>query len=443
MPNGRRKNPENKKTVHGATELAEAAKTFLECSIHKPNPNEGGRSMMNTKTYAQLSVMMFLEFFVWGAWYVTVGNYMANVGMTEVIYWAYTVGPIGGIISPFFLGMIADRFFATEKVLGVMHIIGGIALFCAPFAQSAPSTFILLLLIHMLCYMPTVGLANTLAFHHISNQEKQFPIIRVFGTIGWIVANIIVSYVLNADQKPLPLHIAGVSGILMGLYSFTLPHTPPPAAGQKVSARQILGLDALAKLKSASFNVFILCSFLICIPLAAYYSYAPVFVNASGISNPAFKMSFGQMSEVLFMLALPVFFARFGVKWTLLVGMLAWVLRYLLFSIAAPASIFWMIMTGVILHGVCYDFFFVAGQIYVDKKAIPEIRGQAQGFIVLVTYGVGMLIGAQVTGWLFNAIVTGNGAEVLSQWRVFWALPAVFAGAVLVLFASQFKEQIK
>ncbi len=394
--------------------------------------------------FGKLSTMMFLEFFVWGAWYVTVGNYMAEIGMTEAIYWAYTVGPIAAIVSPFFLGMVADRFFATEKVLGTLHILGGILIFVAPFVAEGGNGstlgFILLLQLHMLCYMPTVGLANSLAFHHLGNQEKEFPLIRVFGTIGWIIANIVVSYGLGADKTALPLQIAGTAGVLMGMYSFFLPHTPPPAAGQKITARQILGLDALQTLSSRPFIVFIISSFLICIPLAAYYSYAPVFVNAAEISDPAFKMSFGQMSEVIFMLLVPFFFARLGVKWMLLVGMFAWVLRYGLFALAAPDGIFWMIMAGIILHGLCYDFFFVAGQIYVDKKSTPEIRGQAQGFLVLVTYGAGMLIGALTTGWLFNAIVTGSGAEALLQWRTFWMIPAVFAGVIMVIFALTFNE---
>jgi nucleoside transporter len=395
---------------------------------------------------ARLMAMMFLEFFIWGAWYVTVGNYMAKIGLTGAIYWAYTVSPIGAIISPFFLGMIADRFFATEKVLGVLHLVGGIAMFLAPFAaegaSASPAMFITLLLIHMLCYMPTVGLANSLAFHHIKSQEKEFPIIRAFGTVGWIVAGVIVSAVLEADETSMPLRIAGLSGILMGLFSFTLPHTPPPATGEKVTARQILGLDALSRLKSRPFNVFIVSSFLICIPLAAYYSYAPVFVNAAGISDPAFKMSFGQVSETFFIVVMPFFFARLGVKWMLFTGMLAWVLRYALFSIGAPDAVLWMIMTGVILHGICYDFFFVAGQIYVDKKATPAIRGQAQGFLVFVTYGVGMLIGAQVSGWIFNAIVTGSGAASLPQYQTFWLIPAVFAAGVLLMFGALFNDKI-
>jgi len=400
---------------------------------------------LKTKIYLQLSLMMFLEFFVWGAWYVTVGNYMTRVGLTDAIYWAYTVGPIGAIISPFFLGMIADRFFATEKVLGVLHLIGGLAIFLTPFvgegdSQSAP-LFIILLMIHMLCYMPTVSLVNTLAFHQISDQEKYFPVIRVFGTLGWIIAGIFVSYVLGADETAIPLQIAAAASFVMGLYSFTLPHTPPPAAGEKITAREIMGLDALSQLKSRPFFVFIISSFLICIPLAVYYAYAPVFVNVLKISNPAFKMSFGQMSEVVFILLMPFFFRLLGVKWMLFVGMLAWVLRYALFSLAAPDAILWMVMGGILLHGICYDFLFVAGQIYVDKKSTAAIRGQAQGFLVLVTYGIGMFIGAQVSGWVFNSVVNGDSTNLMYQWQYFWMLPAILAGIILIFFAIFFNEK--
>ena len=395
---------------------------------------------MKRTIYFQLSGMMFLEFFVWGAWYVTVGNYMSRLGMTDAIYWAYTVGPIGAIISPFFLGMVADRFFATERVLGVLHLIGGVAMVLAPIQAEAGATgwFIILLLIHIICYMPTVGLANALAFHHMTEQEKYFPIVRVFGTIGWIVANIIVSYIFGADETALPLRIAGGAGLVMGLYAFTLPHTPPSAKA-KVTLRQVLGLDALAQLKSRSFIVFIVSSFLICIPLSAYYAYAPVYVNVSGISNPAFKMSFGQMSEVVFILLMPLFFRFLGVKWMLVTGMFAWVLRYALFALGAPAGIFWMIMGGIVLHGICYDFFFVAGQIYVDKVSTPAIRGQAQGFLVLMTYGIGMFIGAQISGWLHNGIVTSTGAEGLVQWQMFWGGPALLAAVILLVFMIMFR----
>ena len=292
--------------------------------------------------------MMFLQFFVWGAWYVTVGIYMGENGMGDISHWAYTVGPLAAVISPFFLGMIADRYFSVEKVLGVMHILGGAAILAAPFAVDSPVTFILLLAFHMLCYMPTIGLTNTLAFHNITDQEKQFPLLRVFGTIGWIVAGVFVSLGLKAETTAVPFYVAGISGLLMGVFSFSLPHTPPPAADKgKITVREVLGLDALAQLNSRPFNVFILSSFLICIPLATYYNFAPIFANDVAISNVAFKMSFGQMSEVLFMLLMPFFFRRLGVKWMLLVGMAAWVLRYALFAFAATEGVAWMIMFGI------------------------------------------------------------------------------------------------
>ncbi len=399
---------------------------------------------MKRDAYTKLSIMMFLEFFVWGAWYVTVGNYMARIGLGDMIYWAYTVGPIGAIISPFFLGMVADRFFSTEKVLGVLHLIGAAAMFSAPLvAEGGPSgasLFVILLLVHMLCYMPTLALVNSLAFHHLTNQEKQFPLIRVFGTIGWIVAGILVSYVLKADETSLPLRIAAIAGLFMGLFSFALPHTPP-APKEKVTVRGIMGLDALVQLKSRPFIVLIVCSLFICIPLAAYYSYAPVFVNDAGLRDPGFMMSFGQMFEVLFIVIMPFLFTRLGIKWMLVIGMFAWVLRYLLFAAAAPDGIFWMIMFGIILHGICYDFFFVAGQIFVDKVSTPVIRGQAQGFLVLMTQGIGMFIGAQIAGWLYNGIVGANGEHMLEHWRTFWLVPAVFAGIITVLFAVLFKEK--
>jgi nucleoside transporter len=369
---------------------------------------------------------------------------MTRIGMSDLVYWAYAVGPIGAIISPFFLGMVADRFFSTEKVLGGLHLIGGVALFLAPLAAESGASlwFILLLLVHMLCYMPTVGLANALAFHHITDQEKYFPVIRVFGTIGWIIAGVLVSAVLGADETGLPLRIAGIAGVVMGVYAYSLPHTPP-AAKEKVTVRQVLGLDALAQLKSPSFLVFIISSFLICIPLSTYYAYAPVYVNFNGLVNPAFKMSFGQMSEALFIVLMPLFFRFLGIKWMLLTGMLAWVLRYALFALAAPGHIIWMIMAGIILHGICYDFFFVAGQIYVDKVSTREIRGQAQGFLVLMTYGGGMLIGAQIAGWLHNGIVTSTGSGGASQWQLFWAVPAVLAGIIMIVFGLFFRDNTR
>jgi nucleoside transporter len=435
-----------------------------------------GGSSQPTLVLTRLSIMMFLEFFVWGAWYVTVGNYMGAHRMGEYVFWAYTVGPIAAIISPFFLGMVADRFFATERVLAVMHLVGGGALLAAPYFTPPEGgshwPFIAILLIHMLCYMPTLGLTNTLAFHNLTNRERQFPIVRVFGTIGWIVANIVVSKGLNADKEIHQFFVAGGAAVLLGVLSFFLPHTPPPAKGKTASVRDVLGLDALVLMKNRSFSVFIISSFLICIPLAAYYNYAPVFADAAGFHNVAFNMSFGQMAEVVFMLLMPLFFMWLGVKWMLLIGMFAWILRYGLFSAAADSGVLWMILGGILLHGICYDFFFVTGFIYVDKKASAKIRGQAQGLLVLITQGLGMLIGAQLIGRLVNAFTAENlgalveratalrdqaaaasgpiaqslwsqASEVLlsaRDWQTIWLIPCIMAAVVAVVFMLLFRE---
>ncbi|MDX1499079.1 MAG: MFS transporter [Woeseiaceae bacterium] len=410
---------------------------------------------------SRLSTMMFLQFFIWGAWYVTIGNYMAANGMADLTHWPYTVNPIAAIIAPFFLGLVADRFFSTERVLGLLHILGGLVMLAVPSATASPLVFILLLLLYNLCYMPTLGLANSLAFHNIENQERQFPLIRVFGTIGWIVAGLFIGFVLGQfsggelpDRTPLPLYTTAAASLLLGVYSFTLPHTPPPAAGEPVSLRSIAGIDALARLGGRPFYVFIASSLLICIPLAAYYNFAPIYAanavydqgadNAlvSLLPNPSSLMSLGQMSEVAFMLLMPLLFARLGVKWMLAIGMAAWVLRYCLFAVGAPDAVFWTIATGILLHGICYDFFFVTGQIYVDKKSRPAIRGQAQGFLVLVTYGVGMLIGAQVAGELYRLFLGDAATLSLARWQDFWYVPAGFALLVLVFFLVMFRDEV-
>src|ERR1700722_2103161 len=391
----------------------------------------------------RLSIMMFLQFFIWGAWYATGGNYMKSHGMANVIYLAYMTSAIGAIISPFFLGMIADRFFPVQKVLGIMHILSGIFVFSAPFFAEgsfiSTPLFLGFLLLHMLCYMPTVNLAAATAFHILDNREKQFPVIRLFGTLGWIAAGIVVSKLLHGDATALPMRISGIGGVLMGLYSFTLPHIPPAGAGRKMSFRDVIGVDAFVKLKSRPFIIFIISLLLISLPFAAYFSYVPVFLQSANIANPAFKMTFGQMSEVIFLLLLPLFFARFGLKWVLLTGMLAWVCRYALFAWAAPDAIGWMIMAGIVLHGCCYDFVYVAGQIYIDKKATPEIRAQAQGLFVLVSYGVGQGLGTLAAGWIFNNIMR-NGSS-LQQWQHFWTIPLYFAIVVTVLFIVGFREE--
>lgn len=390
----------------------------------------------------RLSAMMFIQFFIWGAWFVSVGNYMVAKGMLDIVPWAYTVGPIAAVVSPFFLGLVADRFFATERVLGVLHLLGGAAMLCAPAAAGlGAQLFILVLLLHTLCYMPTLGLVNSLSFHHLTSQEKQFPYIRVFGTLGWIAANLVISKLFHADASAVQFYVTGVAAIVLGLYSFTLPHTPPPAAGKKISLREIFGLDALVLLKQRSFMVFLISSFLICIPLSAYYAYAPVFASATGIKAIAATMSFGQMSEIIFMLLIPFFFTRFGVKWMLAAGMLAWVVRYGLFAGAAGTGLAWMVLAGIILHGICYDFFFVTGSIYTDKVCAREIRGQAQGLLVLATYGLGLGIGAQISGRVVAAFTTGPAAQPVIHWQSVWLFPCVMALVVLLVFTALFREK--
>lgn len=390
-------------------------------------------------------VMMFLQFFIWGSWYATGGNYMRSQGMTDVIYLAYMASPIGSIVAPFFLGMIADRLFPVQRVLGVMHVLSGLFVFFAPFVAegtfASTPLFLTFLLLHMLCYMPTVGLAMATAFHLLKNKEREFPVVRVCGTIGWIAAGFVVSYLLKGDTTALPMYVAGAGGVLMGLYSFTLPNVPPPGAGRRLTLRDVVGLDALSQLNSRSFVVFIISVLLTSIPLATYFAYVPVFLRDANISNPAFKMTFGQMSEVLFLLSLPWFFLKLGVKGVLLAGMVAWIARYALFALGAPEAVAWMLIAGICLHGPCYDFVYVAGQVYIDRKAVPAIRAQAQGLFVLVTYGIGQGLGTLAAGGIFNAIVTNTGgAASLAQWQVFWIFPLIFALVVTSIFVLGFRD---
>jgi nucleoside transporter len=396
---------------------------------------------------ARLMLMMFLQFFIWGAWYATGGNYMKSHGLSDAIYLAYMASPIGSIVAPFFLGMIADRLFPVQRVLGVMHILSGAFVFGAPFLAegrfASTPAFLAFLLLHMLCYMPTVGLAMATSFHLLKDKEREFPLVRVCGTIGWIAAGILVSYLLHGDTTALPMHVAGAAGVLMGLYSFTLPNVPPPGAGRKLSFRDIAGLDAFSVLNSRAFVVFIVSVMLTSIPLATYFAYVPVFLRDAHIPNPAFRMTFGQMSEVLFLLLLPWFFARMGVKGVLIAGMSAWIARYALFALGAPDAVAWMLMAGICLHGPCYDFVYVAGQVYIDTRASAAIRAQAQGLFVLATYGVGQGLGTLAAGWIFNAIMAGGAAGSLDQWQVFWIFPLVFAIIVTALFVLGFRDDVK
>lgn len=403
-------------------------------------------------TFPLLCAMMFLQFFVWGSWYVTAGTFVPAMGWSDsTTAWVYSAGPIAALISPLFLGLIADRYFASQRVLGVMHALGGALMLYVPQVAQAgqAGTFEWLILGYMLCYMPTLGLSNTVAFSHITNPEKQFPLARVFGTLGWIAAVTLVSKGLHADTKDIMFTIAGGSSLVLAALCFLLPHTPPPAAGKRTSLGETLGLGAVELLREPAFAVFLVCSFLICIPLAGYYSFGNQFAAATWSENPGFYMTFGQWAEVAFMLVMPLFFKRLGVKWMLAIGMLAWVVRYGLFSAAAGSTppVAWMVIGGILLHGICYDFFFVTGQIYVEQKARPEIRGQAQSFLVLVTQGLGMLIGAQVMGNVVaehttaTVFVEGASPVQLRDWAGIWLFPCYGAAAILLVFTVLFRHR--
>jgi len=371
---------------------------------------------------------------------------MQTIGMGAAIPVAYMLGPLSAIVAPFFLGMVADRFFDSEKVLGVLFLVSGASMAIMP-RFAGTGWFLPLLGLHAICYFPTLALTASLAFHHLENQEKEFPVVRVFGTLGWAAIGTFMGYVLQQDSSPTGLYIGAGAAIFLGLYSFTLPHTPPPSAGQSTSWRQIAGFDAFRELKSPSFVVFLAAAMLIFIAFGTYFPYAPVFfqdmhdtLSLSNFSNPSFEMSFGQWSEIIFMLLIPFFFARLGVKWMLLLGMLAWVARFTLFASAAMTGTFWVIIIGILVHGICYDFFFVTGQIYLDKKTTPEIRGQVQGLLVLLTQGVGFFLGTQISGVLVNSLGEG-GSLGLEQWRLFWLIFAGLTVLFTLFFAVLFKEK--
>ena len=402
---------------------------------------------MSTKTKIQLSLMMFLQFFIWGGWFVTLGTFLGNdlnatgaeTGM------AFSTQSWGAIIAPFFIGLIADRYFNAEKILGVLHLIGAVIMYYMAQAESF-NAFYPLVFAYMVAYMPTLALVNSVSFFQMKDPAKEFSLIRVFGTIGWIVAGLVISYVFHWDSKESisqgalsnTFTMVAIASLILGLISFTLPKTPPSQSDGAISISDILGLDALKLLKDRNFLMFFITSILICIPLAFYYQQANPFLVELGMENPTGKMTLGQISEVLFMLLLPFFFKKFGFKKTLLVGMLAWAVRYALFAYGNAGELTFMLIMGIALHGICYDFFFVSGQIYTDFKAGEKVKSAAQGLITLATYGVGMLVGFWVAGKISDKYTLTDGTH---DWEVIWMIPAVFALGVMVLFIVVFKDE--
>ncbi|MFN8337699.1 MAG: nucleoside permease [Saprospiraceae bacterium] len=398
---------------------------------------------MNKSTQIQLSIMMFLQFFIWGAWFVTLGTFLGNnlTASGGDIASAFSTQSWGAIVAPFIIGMIADRYFNAEKILGVLHILGAFLMYKMS-ASTDFNGFYPYILAYMIAYMPTLALVNSVSFNQMKDPAKEFSMIRVWGTIGWILAGLAISFVFGWDSKEMistgalknTFLLAGAASAALGLFSFFLPATPPRVnKDTKVTVSEVMGLDALKLLSDRNFLIFFISSILICIPLAFYYANANPFLVNVGMDNPTGKMTIGQMSEVAFMLLLPIFFKKYGFKNTILLGMLAWAVRYLLFAFGDAGSLSFMLILGIALHGICYDFFFVSGQIYTNAKAGSNAKSAAQGLITLATYGLGMLIGFKVAG----LIVESNA----NDWKTIWMYPAGFAAIIMILFFIAFKDE--
>lgn len=403
---------------------------------------------MKFTTRLQLSFMMFLEFFIWGAWFVTLGTFLFNnLGATGAETGAvFSTQSWGAIIAPFIIGLIADRYFNAEKILAILHLAGAVLMY-QMYNASEISVFYPYVLAYMILYMPTLALVNSISFNQMKDPEKEFSSIRVWGTIGWIVAGLLISYLflwdaeanVKAGLMKNTFLMASIASLVLGIFSFTLPKTPPKVTpGTKVKISDILGLDALKLLKDKNFALFFIASILICIPLAFYYQNANPFLSNIGVENPTGKMTIGQISEVLFLLMLPIFLKKFGFKKTILAGMFAWALRYALFAYGNASELSFMLIIGIALHGICYDFFFVSGQIYTNAKAGIKYKSAAQGLITLATYGVGMLIGFKIAGLITD---TYKISETAFNWKMIWIIPSGIALVVFLLFAFFFNDK--
>ena len=386
---------------------------------------------------------MFLEFFIWGSWFVTMGTYLGQTlhatGTQNAT--AYATQALGAIAAPFIIGLIADKYFSAQKILGVLHLAGAALMYYESKAANF-DTFYPGILAYMIIYMPTLALVNSVSFKQMVNPSKEFPPIRVFGTIGWIIAGTLIGF-LNWEQSGsliLTFRMAAIASLILGFLSFALPDTPPLKKGQKTTFSDIMGLDSIGMLKNRSYLVFFLASVAICIPLAFYYNFTNPFLNEVGMKRAAFIQTFGQYSELAFMVAMPFFFVRLGVKKMLAMGMLAWSLRYVFFAYGDAAANYWMLIAGIIIHGVCYDFFFVTGQIYTDNLAGPRFKSAAQGFITLATYGVGMFIGFTISGPIVDNFKT---SATTHNWQTIWLIPGGIAAVVLVLFLLLFRDRNK
>ena len=392
---------------------------------------------MNSNKAVLLSIMMFLQYFIWGSWYVTMSTYMGeNLHSSGVqIGAAYSALAIATMISPFFVGWIADRFFAAQRLMGVLHLIGAVLLFLAT-KITDNALFYWTILAYSLLYMPTIALSNSVAFSHMSDPGKQFPWIRVFGTLGWIAQGILIGQ-LHLETTSTTFLIAAAVSVGLGLYSFALPHTPPKAKNAGASSSKGMGVEAFVLFKDKPYLIFFIAAILVCIPLSFYYGFANPFLIEAGVTKSATKMILGQISEAVFILAIPFLFYRIGVKKMLLLGMTAWILRYVCFAYGDSGSGMWMLYAGIILHGICYDFFFVTGYMYTEKKAGEKIKNAAQGLFTFATYGVGMFIGTWVSGFIVDKYKTGEAHD----WKSIWFVPAGIAVIVLIYFILFFREK--